>query len=291
MGSSSALVRAAFWMAGTLACFAGLALVIRELSGHLGLFEILFFRSLVGIVAAALAAKLWGGGWDAVRTRQLGGQVFRNLAHYAGQWCWAFGLSTLPLATVFALEFTMPAWAALLAVTFLGERMDRGRTVSLALGMAGILVIVRPGVEGIAPAAFVVLFAAAAFASANVMTKRLTRTDSPYAVLFWMSLLQAFIGAVPTALTWVPPAADLWLPLVATGLLAAGAHFCLTSALRLVDATVVIPLDFLRLPLIAVAGYLLYGETLDPYVLGGGALIFVGSFYGLRFEARRARAA
>lgn len=288
MANATPLMRAAAWMAGTLACFAGLALSIRELAAHMGLFEILFFRSLVGIAAAALAARLWGGGWDTLRTHQFRAQLFRNAAHYAGQWSWAFGLTLLPLATVFALEFTMPAWAALLAVFFLGERMDQGRIVSLILGFIGILVVVRPGMEAVAPAAFIVLGAAMAFAAAHVTTKRLTRTDSPYAVLFWMSVLQAPIGLVPTIATWVTPQADHILPLLAIGLLAAGAHFCLTSALRLVDATVVIPLDFLRLPLIAVVGFAFYAEPFDPYVLGGGALIFLGSLYGLRFEARRA---
>ncbi len=278
-------------MIGALASFAALAVAIRELSDRMGAFEILFFRSLIGIVAVAAVARLSSGVWSSLWSGQFRWQVVRNVVHYGGQLGWTIGVALLPLATVFALEFTVPLWSALLAAVFLGERMNRGRAVSLVFGLVGILVVVRPGAEIVSPVALIVLGAALCFAAAHITTKRLTRTDSSLAVLFWMSVLQAPMGLFPAIAEWVQPTLSDVLPLLGVGFSALAAHYCLTNALRLADATVVLPLDFLRLPLIAVVGFLLYAEPLDPFVLGGGAIIFLGTVYGVRFEARRTAAA
>jgi drug/metabolite transporter (DMT)-like permease len=273
------------WMAGTLLSFSAMAVSIRALAGALSVFEILAVRSglglaiLVGIVA--MRPQLRG----AILPRRMGLHLARNSVHYAAQYAWALSITLLPLATVFALEFTMPAWTTLLAVALLGERLTPSRIGAALLGLFGVLVIMRPGLDTFRPAALLVLAAAFGYAAANVATKKLTSTESTFAIIFWMNLMQlpmalagsdlGFIGRVDSTMT---------LPILGVGIAGVSAHYCLTNAFRAGDAAMVVPLDFLRIPLIAVVGWLLYGEAFDPYVFLGAALIVSGVLWNLRAE-------
>jgi drug/metabolite transporter (DMT)-like permease len=219
--------------------------------------------------------------------RRLPLHVLRNGVHFGAQYLWALGLVLLPLATVFALEFTMPAWTILLAPFFLGERMTRSRVGAVILGLIGVLVILRPGVESFKPAALIVLTAALGYGAQNIATKKLTSTESTFAIVFWMNVIQLAL-----ALVFAGPffAGKLTLDLVpaVAGIGAAGlfAHFCLSNAFRAGDASVVVPLDFLRIPLIAVIGWWLYAEPLDVFVFAGAGLIISGILWNLRSEMR-----
>lgn len=279
---STDLAMAMGWMGLTLLSFALLAVSARQLLDTMGAFQILFLRSGVGLaMILAFALPRWPG---FTRTTRLRLHLLRSLFHYGGQVCWITALGLLPLAVVFAMEFTTPIWAAVLAAVFLGERLNRGRVVAIVLGFAGILVILRPGYLPIAPEILVPLAAAVGFAVNVTATKGLTRSDPPVTILFYMLLIQLVLGALPAGLTWQPVSAgDLpWVLAVAvTGL---SAHYAMTRALQLADATLVMPLDFLRLPLIAVVGLVFYGEALDPAVLVGAAMIFSGSYYSLSRE-------
>jgi drug/metabolite transporter (DMT)-like permease len=249
----------------------------------MGSFEILFFRTLVslGIVLAALPRY----GLGVLRTRRLGLHTLRNVLHFGGQYSWVYAIAMLPLATVFAIEFTMPVWTAVLATLILGERLNRGRVVMLILGLAGILVILRPGAGFIHPAALVMLLGSLAYASTMIATKRLSQSDSALAVLFYMSLIQTPLALLPALPHWVMPRlADApWILAIGAGSFAA--HYSMTRAFRLADATLVVPIDFLRLPLIAVVGALAYGEAIDPVIMLGAAVIFSGTYYSIRRES------
>jgi drug/metabolite transporter (DMT)-like permease len=168
----------------------------------------------------------------------------------------------------------------------LGERLNRGRIVMLALGLAGILIIVKPGVEPVSPAALVMLVGSFAYAATMIATKRLAGNDTAFAVLFYMSAIQVPLGLIPALPGWITPGlADLpWI--VAVGASGLSAHFCLTRALRAADAIVVVPIDFLRLPLIAVVGMLFYGEPLEFSILLGAAVIFAGTYFSIWRESR-----
>jgi len=275
-------------MTGTLASFCGLAIGARELSRDMGTFEILFFRSLVGlIVLLPLALRDRG---RALRSATPGLQVVRNAIHFGAQYGWVLAVALMPLAEVFALEFTMPIWAALLAVVFLKKRMTRPRLVALIGGFVGVLVILRPGIAVFNPAAFLVLAAALGFATSVIMTKVLIRADSPITIVFYMALVQMPMGLVPALYEWVPPVwAHLpWILLV--GVTAMTAHYTLAQALKLADATVILPIDFLRLPLIALVGFAFYDEALVAWVFAGAALIFGANYYSVWRETRAASA-
>lgn len=279
-------LRAALWMSCAVLAFSFMAVAARELLRHMGAFEILFLRTLVTmlLVGAAVARA----GTATLRTRLFRFHLARALMHLGGQYCWIYAIGALTLATVFAIEFTMPVWVALLATAFLGERMNRGRVVMLVLGLAGIAIIVRPDLGGLHPAALVMVLGSMFYAGNMVMTKRISMTDSPLAVLFWMSLTQlplTFATALPQ---WVTPKpVDLfWAAVIGSGSFVA--HYSMTRAMKLGDATLVVPIDFLRLPLIAVVGAVFYREPLQVATFAGAAVIFAGTYYSLSREARRA---
>src|SRR5262249_61078108 len=193
---------------------------------------------------------------------------------FAGQYAWVYAISLLPLATVFAIEFTMPVWAALLAMCFLGERLNQGRVVMLALGIVGVFVMLRPGVAVIQPAALVMLLGAFAYASTMIATKRLAGYDSAFTILFYMAVIQLPLALVPALPQWVWPGwRDLpWV--LALGVVGLSAHYCMTRAFRIADSMVVVPIDFLRLPLVAVVGAVFDKEPLELGVLIGAGHIF-----------------
>ena len=283
---SSQVLRGTLWMGGAVLSFSTMAIAVRQLLTHMEVFQILFLRTFIALLVVLAVAAAYG--WFArLRTRRLGIHFLRNFTHFGGQYCWVYAISALPLATVFAIEFTMPVWVALLAWWFLGERLNGPRLVMLALGLTGVLVILKPGVDVIHPAALVMLLGALCYAANLITTKTLTGTDSVLAILFWMNLIQTPLALIPALPQWsAPTLADTpWIAALAGGSLFA--HFCMTRAFKLADATVVVPIDFMRLPLIAVVGALAYGETLDPWVFVGAAIIFMGTYYSLSREARR----
>lgn len=278
------VLRAVLWMSGALASFMAMAIGGRELSAELGTFEILFFRSLLGL--GVIALLLGRRGWRQLRTRRFRLHLLRNTAHFAGQFGWFYGIAFLPLAEVFAIEFTVPVWTALLAATFLAERLGTARYAAVGLGVAGTLVILQPGVAALHPAAAAVLLSAVAYAISHTVTKRLAGIDTPLAILFYMTAIQLPLGLVPALAHWVTPSAAMWPWLVVVGLTALTAHYCMVRALALADVTVVVPMDFLRLPLIALVGLIFYGEHLAWPVLAGATLILAGNFINIRAERR-----
>jgi drug/metabolite transporter (DMT)-like permease len=199
-------------------------------------------------------------------------------------------VTLLPLATVFALEFTMPAWAVMLAAVVLRERLTPSRVGVVILGFVGVLIIVRPGLDAVRPAILLILAAAFGFAISIVATKMLTRGETTYAIVFWMNLIQlpmTLLGSDPTFVSKLN--ADLAVPVIGIGVAGLSSHYCLSNAFRAGDAIVVVPLDFLRIPLIAAVGWWLYGETLDVFVFVGAGLIIAGVLWNLRSEARPPR--
>jgi drug/metabolite transporter (DMT)-like permease len=282
-----AAVCAALWMGGALLSFVLMAIAVRELTSSLGVVEILFLRSVVALVI--LLAILPRFGLRALRTQRFGLHVTRNALHFAGQYAWVYAIGLLPLATVFAIEFTMPVWTALLAAMILGERLNGGRVAMLVLGFAGILIILKPGFERVPPAALVMLGGAFAYAATMIATKRIAGHDTAFALLFYMSVVQLPLGMALALPEWKTPAPVDWPWVIAVGATGLTAHLSLARALRIADAALVVPLDFMRLPLIAAVGVLFYGEPLDGSIFVGAAVIFAGTYYSIRRESRAGR--
>ena len=281
------VLKAAIWMTGAIASFSTMAVAGREVSFALDTFEIMLFRSVVGVIIVVFAAIAFG------TLRQINRQQFslhfaRNIMHFIGQNLWFYAVTVIPLAQVFALEFTSPIWVILLSPLLLGERITLIRAAAALMGFIGILVVTRPNMAGINTGVIMAASSAIFFAFTIIFTKRLTRTQSITCILFYLTVLQlgfGFITAGYDGYIALPNAETLpWLVLIGVaGLLG---HFCITKALEIAPATVVVPIDFVRLPVIAIIGMLAYGEILDLWVLLGSGIIFASNYLNILSETR-----
>ena len=281
-------LKAALWMLGAIASFSAMAVAGRAVSHALDTFEIMTYRSLVGIVVLWVLLTL-NGQWRQVTRRSLGTHVIRNAAHFTGQNLWFYAVTAIPLAQVFALEFTSPIWVVLLSPLILGEPLTRLRLMSVLAGFMGILIVARPSPDTISPGLIAAASSAVFFALSVMYTRLLTRTETVLCIMFWLTLMQAVFGIIFSA--WdgdmVAPSAQTLPWLVLIGFAGQLAHYCLTSALAIAPATVVVPIDFVRLPTIAIVGMLLYGEALDAWVFVGAAVIFAANYANIWYANRR----
>jgi drug/metabolite transporter (DMT)-like permease len=278
--------KAAFWMAGWLAAMLVMAIAGRETTRELDVFQIMEMRSVIGLAMLYPLIHL-AGGFGKLKTARPWQQVGRNIAHYGAQFAWFKALTLIPLAQVISIEFTMPIWTAILAVAFLGERMGLWKNLAVALGVIGVVIIVRPGTNEIVPGQIIALAAAVGFAISVTMVKSLTRADSVITILFWMLFIQSIIGLVPALDVWRWPSAYAWAWIIVIAFCGTFSHYCLTRAMLHADATVVVPMDFLRVPLAALAGWLLYSERVDALTILGAALILSGNLLNLKGAGAR----
>jgi drug/metabolite transporter (DMT)-like permease len=269
------------WMAGWLTLMLVMAVAGRETTRDLNVFQIIEVRSILGLLLLYPLIRL-NGGLTLLRTSRLQLHVARNLVQYAAQLGWFLALTLIPLGQVVAIEFTMPIWTALLAASFLGERMTGGKIVAIVLGLIGVLVIVRPTAGAVNPGQLLALGAAVGFGISIALMKFLTRTENTLSIIFWMLAVQATAGVIPTLFVWVWPSAYLWGWLLVIAVCGTFSHFCMARAMLYADATIVVPMDFLRVPLTATAGWLLYAERLDAFTVLGAALILAGNLLNLK---------
>lgn len=278
---------AALWMMGSIASFTAMAIAGRAVASVHDTFEIMTWRSLIGF-CIVMGVALLRGRLGEVRTDRLPSHVLRNVVHFTGQNLWFYALAMIPLAQVFALEFTSPLWVILLAAVFLGERITGAKVIAGVFGFVGILLVAHPDFAVIDPGVIAALLSAVCFATTSVLTKALTRNESIVSILFWLTLMQLGLGLIAAGwdgdLVWPTPTTLPWLALI--GLCGLCAHFCLTSALSLAPAGIVAPMDFARLPVIAVIGWVWYGETVALGVGLGAGLIIAGILINLRASNR-----
>lgn len=280
--------QAALWMIGAITSFTLMAIAGRTVSFELDTFEIMLYRSLTGIVIVV------GLAWSTGRLRQvqrnhLGLHAARNLCHFAGQNLWFYAITVIPLAQVFALEFTTPIWVILLSPLLLKERLTAIGLLSAAIGFVGVLIVARPDPANLSPGLVAAATCAVFFALTAIFTRKLTRTETITTILFYLTIMQAVFGLICAGYDGdiaLPSGQSLpWVVLIGcAGLLA---HFCLTKALSIAPASIVMPIDFVRLPTIAVVGMLLYDEPLEILVFVGAALIFAANYINISAAVRR----
>lgn len=280
MATNQSNLKAAAWMAGALACLLTMTVAGREAMRSLNVFQIMELRSLIGLVLLYPLVRS-NGGLRAMRTSNLPKHIGRNMAHYGGQGAWLYGLTLIPLAQLIAIEFTAPIWTALLAMAFLGERMTLPKLGAITAGLVGVTVIVRPGIMTIELGHLVVLGSAMSFAFSFIMIKSLTRSESAVKIIFWMLIVQSVIGLLPALYVWRMPIMGDWPWLLAIGFAGTFGHYCMARAVAHADATVVMPMDFVRVPATAFIGWALYAEQVDIYTIVGATLILGGNLLNL----------
>lgn len=286
--SFSTTIQAAIWMTGTIVSFSAMAVSGREISFELDTFEIMMYRSIIGLFIVLLLAKLFKTHRE-INTQNLYLHFYRNLSHFTGQNLWFYALTLIPFAQLFAFEFSVPLWVMLAAPFLLGERLTNIRIISILVGFIGILIVTRPWLAGLAPGIIPAALCAIGFACSVIFTKQLTQKVSITCILFWltsMQLLMAVICAGYDGDISLPSSSNfIWIIIIGIGGLLA--HFCITKALQLAPATVVTPIDFCRLPVIAAIGYVFYNEALDIFIIGGAIIIFIANYINIWSETKK----
>ncbi|QPM89535.1 DMT family transporter [Pseudooceanicola algae] len=287
MTARSDILRAVFWMSGAIVSFLAMSLAGRSLGTRLDTFEIMTWRSLTGM-AIMITVLTLRRRWGLITFDRFGLHIARNLAHFTGQNLWFFAVTLIPLAQLFALEFSSPIWVLILSALLLGEKLTRNRVLAALLGFCGILLVTRPGSEPLSPGIIAAASTAIFFALTTVSTKRLTRDVHPLAIVFWMTVTQSVFGLVTAGYDgdMAMPTAETLPLLLLVGCSGLLAHFCVTTALSLAPATVIMPIDFTRLPLAAIIGALFLAEPLNIWVLMGAVVIFAGNYLNIRGETR-----
>ena len=288
MTTKSEPAKATVWMIGAMLSFSLMAVSGRELANSLNTFEIMLYRSVIGfliVLVIGYFAKTLGE----IKGDRLGLHLFRNFAHFSGQNLWFLAVAFIPFSQLFALEFSTPVWVALLAPLFLGEALTRQRGLAVIMGFAGVLIVARPDINQFDFAIVAAVTCAICFAGSMMATKKLTNDQSITCILFWLTLMQLAMGLLATAfigtITFPESINITWIVIVGVGGLTA--HFCITNALALAPAIIVVPLDFMRLPLISVIGFLAYGEAFELPILLGAVTIFIAIILNLKAEKQR----
>jgi len=279
-------------MLGAMVSFTLMAISGRSLADKLDTFEIMTYRSFIGIAIVLLIAYR-AGTLGEVRTRYLKLHIIRNIFHFSGQNLWFFAILYVPLSQMFVFEFSTPLWVAVCAPLVLGERLTLIRFMAAAMGFFGILVVARPDFSDVNPAIIAAALCAVGFAGATLATKILTRTETITAILFWLTVLQAVFGVICAGYDGVMdiPRGSEWLWVFIIGICGLCAHFCITTALQLAPATIVTPFEFLRLPLITFVGVVLYGEKLEWLVFLGAFIVLLANIMNIRAETRAQKSA
>lgn len=283
-----AILTAAMWMSGSIISFTLMAIAGRELASDLDTFELMLWRSVIGVIIV-LSIGGYAGTLNQVNTRHFGRHIFRNLAHFTGQNLWFFALPLIPLAQVFALEFTVPVWVMIFATLFLGEKLTSVRLFAVLLGFCGILLVARPDTATLSPGLVAAALAAIGFAITHILTKQMTRHDSITKIMFWLVVTQTVFGLITAGYDGeiTLPASDTAPWLILVGICGLLAHFCIARALTVAPAMIVSPIDFARLPIIVVVGIILYDEALEWTAIIGAFIIFGANYLNILTESRK----
>ncbi len=282
---TSGAVRGVLWMILSSMFYALIYVVVRGLAERFDVNQIVFFRAVLG--STFMLPWLFSAGLSALRTSKIGLYLWRMFFSYIGAVAWMYGIAGMPLADANALMFTMPLFTLVLAAIMLSERPGVHRWSATVVGFAGALIILRPGVIEISLAAVSTLFAAAAFSAALIGSKKLTATENPNAMVFYLYTLMIPCAAAGAYFHWTPPVLDDVPLLLALGVCTVGAQQCQTRAFRAAPASLVVIINYVQLPLIALLGWLIFGQTTDLFTWIGATVICSSTYYVSYREGRR----
>lgn len=280
-------MRAMLLMLLAMTCFAAMAVFIRLAAQSIHALEIVFFRNFFALIL--LLPLLWRNGIGMLKTQQVGLYGTRALLNILGMFAGFTALTLIPLAEATALSFTAPLFVTIGAVLILGEVVRLRRIAALAVGFIGVLVVVGPQIGNVSIGTILALSNAMLLAVTALVVKRLTATEPVEAIIIWMVLLSTPLALVPALLVWQWPDLLTFFYLVCLAGAGTLGHFCWTKSYSLADITQLQPLEFVRLPLTAIAGYLIFFEQPAATIWLGGAIIFLSTAYITRREAQIAR--
>lgn len=277
-------LQGALWMIAASAGFAAMNGAIRHISTEIHPFEIAFFRNFFGFLF--MLPWLMSAGLGALKTDRLGLYTLRGAFGIAAMMAWFWSLSVMPLAEAVALNFTLPLFATILAAVILREVVRVRRWTAIFIGFVGAMVILRPGAQEIGLPQLMVLFAALMMAATAITVKVLARTESPVAIVMYMTIFLTPLSAIPAVFVWEWPDWNSLVWLASIGLIANFSHLCITHAFKVADASAVMPFDFARLVFVAIIGYVFFDEFADTWTWVGAGIIAVSAVYIAHRETR-----
>lgn len=280
-------MRAALLMLGSTLFFGLMTVAIKLAAQSLHTFEIAFFRNFFGLVAAL--PLLVRHGPDLLRTAQLPRYVFRCAIGMVSMLAGFWAIGHLPLAQAVALSYSTPIFVTIAAVVFLHEQVRARRWAAVALGFVGVVIIVRPGSDSFSAGTLVALAAAVLSGIVSIQIKQLSKVDPADRIVFITTLLWVPMSLLPALTVWEWPRGIVWVWVIAAGFLGTSGHMLWTRALKLGDVSALTPISFMQLPLVAIAGWLLFQEPLDRWTALGAAVIFAANAYIAHREAQLAR--
>ena len=276
-------IKGSLWMIGGVFCLTSMAIAGKEISLQIDTFEILFFRSVIG-VCIILFFLVKKNLLHEINLKEIRTHLKRNLAHFIGQNLWLYALASIALAEVTSLEFTMPIWIVFFSYLMLNEKLDKYKIISVCVGFVGVLITVRPDIETLNLGLIASAISAIMFALTNIYTRKLTRTESTLTILFFLTSMQLVFGLITSLLDGqldIPTNENIiWI--VTIGFAGLGAHYCITTALSLAPPTVVAPIDLLRLPIVVLIGVFFYSEQGDIFIYFGASLIIFANWLNLK---------
>ena len=275
-------------MVGAMFSFTIMAIAGRELYKTINTFEIMTYRSLIGIIIVVILGYYFNT-LKEINIKKIKLHVLRNLLHFFGQNCWLFAIVFIPLSQMFAFEFSTPLWIILIAPIFLKERFKLSRLIAIFFGFFGVLLVSRPEITSFNIPIFAAFMCSIFFSTMTITTKILTKTESTTCILFWLTTIQAILGLICSAhsLEFNQIQGENFIYISAISVAGLLAHFCIVSALSLAPASVVTPIEFFRLPLVIIVGIILYNEKFEWEVIYGGLIILVANIYILRKEKKQ----
>jgi len=279
--------RAALLMLGSTVFFGCMAVAIRLASQSLHTFEIAFFRNFFGLCATLPLVLTHGPAF--FRTTQLSRYGFRCLIGILSMFAGFWAIGHLPLAQAVSLSYSTPLFVTIAAVWFLGEQVRARRWAAVVVGFIGVLIIVRPGSASFSGGTLIALSAAVLSGFVAIQIKQLSATEPADRIVVWTTLLWVPMSLAPALFVWEWPQGITWLWVIAAGTLGTGGHMLWTRALKLGEVSALTPISFMQLPIVAVAGWLLFDEALDRYTLLGALIIFGANAYIAHREARLAK--
>ena len=274
------------YMLAAVVSWSAMMVLVRALSDDFTSFQILFVRTLVGL--AMMAPLFRRTGLRGLRTRRVPLHLARGLFAYFGMLGLFIGIGRIPLADVISISFSQPIIIVVMAVLLLRERFDRTRILATLGGFAGMLIVVRPGMQAVGTGALAVIGATISYAASNVCIKRLMTTESSPVTTAWVNIIMCPLAGIPAAFYWVAPGATDWLLLIGVGVSGTCGVWFISRAYACAEMGAVVPFDFLRLPIVATADWLLFGEPTDIWTVAGAAVIFASTYLLVRSEARSA---
>ena len=274
------------WMVGAAVCFsASLTLVKALQDGGMSAFQAVLFRQIFGLII--FTPIILRAGIGTLKTRVPFGHFMRALLGLTGMWTGYYSLTLINVPDSVALQFTLPIFTMICAIFLLGEKMHSHRMIATLIGFGGVLVIVRPGFGDLNLGIFLALAAAAFYATSDTLSRWLARYDKTPSIMMWNFIFMIPMAAIPSAIWWVTPPPELWLQVFGFAVAGVGAQFCLTRSFGLAEASLVSPMLFLRLPLIAAISFFAFGQSTEIWTWVGAAVIFVATTWMTRVETRK----